>query len=215
MKETSDIIIHNIYNNFIYPPLEINHKILRKILLSCTTGIPFYDHHGNIYIQHDVIAMESALGPTFSNFYVAHLENKVFNYIKKTKFFHVMSMISSSSSIAQMNKTINNWASPKKSVLNFTYELIMNNKRPFLDVLIDTNNNTFTPFPYQKHTCINSCTLNYKSECPEHNYGYNYKYNIYRAKHISSSETIFDSDSKTSKKRSLTMTFQTTLLTNE
>ena len=51
----------NIYNKLIYTPLKINFYILGEILLSCTTEIPFYDHHGFIYIQHEGIAIGSAL----------------------------------------------------------------------------------------------------------------------------------------------------------
>ena len=56
----------------------------------------------------------------------------------------------------------------KNSVLNFTHELNKNNKISFLDVLIDTNNNyNFTTSTYKKiPSSNNSCTLNFKSECP-------------------------------------------------
>ena len=56
--------------------------------------------------------------------------------------------------------------SKKHSVLNFTHELNKNNKISFLDVLIDTNNNNFTTSTYKKPSSNNSCTLNFKSECP-------------------------------------------------
>ena len=43
----------------------------------------------------------------------------------------------------------------------------LNNKISFLDVLIDTNNiNNFTTYTYKKPSSNNSCTLNFKSECP-------------------------------------------------
>lgn len=52
------------------------------------------------------------------------------------------------------------------SVLNFTHELTKDNNIPFLDVLIDTSNDTFTTSVYKKPTSDNNCTLNYLSECP-------------------------------------------------
>lgn len=61
----------------------MNPMILKKILIMCTTEVPFYDHLGNIYTQIDGVAMGSVLGPTFSNFYMANLENKIFNSTKK------------------------------------------------------------------------------------------------------------------------------------
>ena len=51
VNETIDIIINNIYNNPSLPPLKINPNILRKLLLTCTTEVPFYDHLENIYFR--------------------------------------------------------------------------------------------------------------------------------------------------------------------
>ena len=82
--------------------------------------------------------------------------------------------------------------SKKNSVLNFTHELNENNKISFLDVLIDTNNNNnFTASTYKKPSNNNSCTLNFKRECP-----FTYKKAIINnlishAKLIPSSKTIF------------------------
>lgn len=42
------------------------------------------------------------------------------------------------------------------------YELTNYNKIPFLDALVDTNNDTS---PYKEATSINACTLKYKTEC--------------------------------------------------
>ena len=79
VNETIDIIINYINNHPLFLPLKINPSILRKILLTCTTEILFYDHLGNIYTQ----TMGSVLGQIFSNFYLSNLENKIFNSIKK------------------------------------------------------------------------------------------------------------------------------------
>ena len=84
VNETIDIIINNIYNNPSLSPLKINSNILWKLLLTCTTEVPFYDHLGNIYVQTDGVSMGSVLGPIFSNFYMSDLENRIFNSIKKT-----------------------------------------------------------------------------------------------------------------------------------
>ena len=59
--------MNNIYNNPSLSPLKINSNILWKLLLTCTTEVPFYDHLGNIYVQTDGVSMGSVLGPIFSN----------------------------------------------------------------------------------------------------------------------------------------------------
>ena len=56
----------------------------------------------------------------------------------------------------------------KKSQQTFTYVRNINNRIPFLGVLIDENNDNFNTSLYKKHTSNNSCILNYKSECPHH-----------------------------------------------
>ena len=80
---------------------QTNPNIL-KILISCIIEVSFYNHHTNIYLQHDGIVMKSALGPANNNFFSVHVENRIFQlYRKEPKFINVMWMISSLS-IEQM-----------------------------------------------------------------------------------------------------------------
>ena len=55
------MVIDNIYNKPYLPPLKINPDILRKLLLTCTTEVPFHDDLGNIYVQTDGVSMGSVL----------------------------------------------------------------------------------------------------------------------------------------------------------
>ena len=139
VRETINIIINNIYHHPTLPPLKINSNTLRKILLLCTTEVPFYDPHGNIFIQKDGIAMESVLGPISSNFYLSVLENKVFNTINKPdiylRYTDDILLTNSTDEINTIQLTFQN-----NSVLNFTQKISINNKIPFLGVLIDTSN---------------------------------------------------------------------------
>ena len=86
VNETSDIIINNIYNNSSFL-IKTNSNIIGKILLICTTEVPFHDHFGNIYIQTDGLSMGSVLGPIFSNVNTSNLENKIFNSIRKPSIY--------------------------------------------------------------------------------------------------------------------------------
>ena len=74
--EIINIIINNIYHYPTLPPLKINSYTLRKILLFCATEVPFYDHHADIYIQNDGIAMGSVLGPISVTFIYQALKIK-------------------------------------------------------------------------------------------------------------------------------------------
>ena len=67
------------------PPLIPKDK-LRQLLDLCTTRAPFRHIDGTLYLQVDGVAMGSALGVTFANFYKAHLENTVISVLPcKTK----------------------------------------------------------------------------------------------------------------------------------
>ena len=152
VNESIDIIINNIYNNSSLPPLKINPNILRKILLTCTTEVPFYDHLGNIYAQKDGISMRSALGPIFNNFYMSDFENKIFKKIKEPSIYlrYVDDILILFNDITKINMLPEIF--PKNSFLNFTHELNKNNTIFFLYVLMETNynNNNFTT-PSYKH----------------------------------------------------------------
>ena len=214
VKETIEIIIENIYKNPLLPPLKINPNILKKILLICTTEVPFYDHKGNIYIQKDGVSMGSVLGPLFSQFYMCNLENNIFNSIKNPQIYlryvdDILILSNNHQEITKLQKEFQ-----KNSVLNFTIELNKNNRIPFLDVLIDTNNNKFTTSTYKKPVNKNSSTLNFQSECP-----YRYKKAIInnlltRAKLISSSKTIFYTELKNIKQTLINNGFPNYLIDN-
>ena len=202
MEETIDIIIQNIYNHPVLPPLKIKPNILRKLLLACTTQVPFFDHVGNIWVQTDGVSMGSVLGPLFSDFYMAHLESKILNHkIKKPKLYlryvdDILIATKDINEIQELQQTFQN-----NLVLKFKYELNTDNKIPFLDVLIDSNNDKITTSPYVKPTSLNSCLLNYKSECP-----YRYKKAVIknllnRAQLISSTRPIFYNELKLIKQK--------------
>ena len=91
--------------------------------------------------------MGSVLGPSSSNFYMAHLENKIFNIIKKPSIYvryvdDILVLVNNTNELIELQQ-----AFQKNSVLNFTYELNNNNLRAFLDVLIDTSNSNVYNIP--------------------------------------------------------------------
>ena len=87
---------------------------------------------------------------------------------------------------------LKNLNSRKNSLLNFTTELNIDKKIPFLDVLTDSNNNNkFTKSLYKKPISDNSTLLNYHSECPPKYKIAIIKNLIHRAFYISASKIIF------------------------
>ena len=113
--------------------------------------------------------MGSILGLISSNIYMTDLENKIFNSIKILLIYlrYVDDILITANDINEINILQDTFK--KNSVLNFTHKLNKNNKISILDVLIDTNNNNnnnFTTSTYKNPTYDNSCTLNFKSDCP-------------------------------------------------
>ena len=73
----------------------------------------------------------------------------------------------------------------------YIYVCVCEHLIPFLDVLTDSTNNTFTTSPYKKPTKNNSTLLNYHRECLQKYKIVIIKKLIHRAFYISSSKTIF------------------------
>ena len=81
--------------------------------------------------------MSSLLGPTFANFYLGDIEDKIFKIIEKPEIYcHYIDDIFILEKIHQLKEIFE-----KFSPLKFTIELDKNNELPYLDVLINNNSN--------------------------------------------------------------------------
>ena len=162
---TIEIIIKHVYNNSEKTPPKIPKEILRQMLQLCTKEAPFKAPNGKLYLQIDGVTMGSPLGPTFSNFYMGDLEERTFNGILQKPAIYaryiddVIVLINNQQDIIDLQNCFQN-----NSVLQFTYELNVDNKLPFLDVLIDNNTGSIKTTVYRKPTDEGHC-LNANSEC--------------------------------------------------
>ena len=84
---------------------------------------------------------------------MSNLENKIFNDIKNPLIYvhYVIDILILTDDIQKL-KNYNQHS--KITVLKFTYELNTNNKIPFLDVLIDANNDNFNTSVYKKNILV-------------------------------------------------------------
>ena len=164
---TIDIITQCIYNHPILPPLKIPKQIITQLLQLCTKESPFRSPSGDLYLQTDGVSMGSPLGPTFANFYMGYLEEQVFSnpqnkpHIYARYIDDVLVQIANETELINLKSIFEN-----NSVLKFTYELNVNQKLPFLDVLVDSSNSQFITKVYRKPTDMGTC-LNANSFCPE------------------------------------------------
>ena len=165
------------------------------MLLICTTETPFKHVNGDLYIQIDGVSMGSCLGPTFAEFYMCHLENKVFDehpslkpnlYVRYVDDIFVV--IENVDSIEQIKQ-----AFESESVLSFTHEEEKDNQLSFLDCLITRFDEGFSTSVHIKETNNGNC-LNYNSICPErYKIGVINSY-LHRAYHVSSNNEIFETE---------------------
>ena len=164
--DTIDLITENIYNHPTLPPLKIPRNILKNMLISCTTEVPFRGPDGNLYVQTDGVAMGSPLGVLFANFYMCVLENKILEPLatKPTIYGrYIDDIFLEVKDAAHLTEIKMHFES--NSCLKFTSEIGINGKLPYLDININAEGNTFTTSVYRKTTNNGRC-LNAKSECP-------------------------------------------------
>ena len=121
-----------------------------------------------MYVQRDGIAMGSPLGPLFANFYMGSVEEKVFTQHPNLKpalytryVDDIFLDIPSEDDVLRLAQTFK-----QNSVLNFTHEIEQDQKLPFLDILIERHNTSFSTEVYVKSTNLGFC-LNGASECPQ------------------------------------------------
>ena len=74
---TIAIIIKHVYNHQNIQKPKIPQEILKQMLELCTKKSPFKCPRGNIYKQIEGVAMGSPLGPSFANFYMGDLEQRI------------------------------------------------------------------------------------------------------------------------------------------
>ena len=167
INETIDIIVEYSYNHPTLPPPKISKNILKELLNLCTREAPFRCPQGNLYTQIEGVAMGSPLGPTFANFYMSNLEQKILSDKDKKPHIYaryVDDIFVQIRDIDELKKLQNLFQ--ENSVLQFTYEINVNNKLPFLDVLVDTTETKFRTKVYRKPTSQGNC-MNGKSECTD------------------------------------------------
>ena len=149
------------------PPPIINEKKLRRLLTLCTKEAPFRHINGIMYRQVDSVAMGSALGVTFANYYMAHIENTVISDLTvKPKLYaryvdDCFLVVEDEQHLELIRREFQN-----KSVLKFTKEISINNRLNFLDVAIDSNGETYVTSVYRKET-NKGHFMNARGECPE------------------------------------------------
>ena len=113
---------------------------MRQLLELCTKEAPFMYPNGKLYKQIEGVAMGSPLGPTFTNFYMGNLENIILSNDQKPYTYaryvdDIFIEITSEEELIKLREKFE-----ENSILKFTYEMNINNKLSFLDVMLKNEN---------------------------------------------------------------------------
>ena len=165
VDETISIILDKVYRSD-KTPLPIPEDVLQALLRACTKEAPFLSHKGELYCQIDGVAMGSPLGVLFANMYMAKVEERTFRSRRKPTLYaryidDIFVTYEDDDDLSNIQTALQ-----ENSVLTFTIEKSQEDKMPFLDVLIQRENNGFNTTVYTKPTNIGRC-LNARGECPE------------------------------------------------
>ena len=148
-------------------PPSIPESNMRELLKICTVEAPFKSIDGQLYKQRDGLAMGGPLSCTLANFYMAHIENQVLSNINiKPKIYarfvdDIFLVVRDEYHLIQLKN-----AFIANSKLNFTHEIGVDNKLPFLDVLLEATDSKYTRYVYSKPTSAEEC-IRYDCDAPE------------------------------------------------
>ena len=199
VQRTINIILEKVYIHPSTSPPAIPKNIMRELLLTCTTEVPFRNINGDMYVQCDGVSMGSPLGPTFANFFMAEVENRALQNLNVTpalygRYIDDIFTICEEEELMMLKDEMMNI-----SGLNFTIERSVDNKLPFLNVLVERTGNTVKSSVYRKPTDVGRC-LNALSECPDRYKVSVVKGFLFRAKNLCSDKRAFLSELDRSKK---------------
>ena len=193
LDETIEVIFNRIYNKN-----EISTDIIKtemKELLNLCTKSAHVTFDGYIYVQNDSFAMGSPLGPVLANIFMVELERSVIPTLMEkmkcwTRYVDDTLCYTKADSIDYVLKMLNGF----HRNIQFTYEVEIDSKISFLDVLVmrDSNNNINTTV-YRKST-NNDIYLNWESFAPNKWKWGTLKTLTKRAYHVCSSQELLQKE---------------------
>ena len=164
---TIDIILNNVYNHPTMAKPVMPRHILKAFLNICTKKAPFKHIDGTIYQQTEGLAMGGPLSCTMANFYMSHIENEVLENVDLRPALYgrfiddIFILVRNENHLISLKQ-----AFIDASVLNLTHEININNKLPFLDVLLEMKNGKFVRTVYTKPTKSMDC-INFECDAPD------------------------------------------------
>ena len=187
--ETIDIICNIVCD---FPGFPYNKNELRTLLYLANESI--FSFNGRTYKQIDGVSMGNPLAPTFAEFYMGHLEHRIFD-TQHNDFYptHYFRYVDDTLCLFDKEEKVDeflNFLNSLNSHMKFTVEKSYNGCLPFLDIKFCINDGVITTEVYRK-TTFTGRMLNFSSITPRNWKTGLIKTLVYRAYHLSSSWTIF------------------------
>jgi hypothetical protein len=159
-------------------------------LMNYATGSVEFSFDDVMYRQIDGVAMGSPLGPSLANIFVGYQEQRLFSNIRSPRMYYryvddtfviVRNRDEMETLFQQLNSLHPN--------LRFTNEVEVDNKLPFLDVMVERRDTTYTTSVYRKPTFTGQY-VRWDSFCDKRRKVNLIKTLVHRAKRICSADTL-------------------------
>ena len=129
-------------------------ETLRELLLICTTESNFI-FNGCYYDQIDGVSMGSPLGPTFANFFMDNLENKIMTKLKRLGVNVCLRYVDDTFVVLKNKECVEKvleFLNQQHPNIKFTVELENKNSLPFLDTKVkrDIDSKLYTTLHHKK-----------------------------------------------------------------
>ena len=166
LSETIELIADRIYTEDNPNAAPFNRDIFKKLMFLATLGI--FMLNDRLYKQIDGVTMGSPLGPTLTNFFLGHLEEKIFAQNSSAAPKLYLRYIDDVYAIFDDNNSCTSFISILNSQhkdIKFTVEKATKTLS-FLDVEINITDNGFESWVWRKKTNT-GVILNYNTICPK------------------------------------------------
>ena len=167
VEETIEIVLNYVYAHETMSPPSMPKTIMRELMKICTVEAPFRNIDGQLYKQRDGLAMGGPLSCTLANFYMAHIENQILSDTNLKPIIYarfiddIFVVVENEQKLIQLKN-----AFIANSKVNFTHECNVNNKLPFLDVLLEATSNKYIRYVHTKPTNAEEC-IRYNCDAPD------------------------------------------------
>ena len=192
LAETIDIVVESLYSETskIVPP--VDKKVFKRLLQIATGGIFMYKD--GLYRQVDGVAMGSPLGPSLANFFLGHIEEKIFKDLQNPPTVYlryvddIFAVFRSDTSFNPFFDLLNK----QHPFLKFTFEEARGSF-PFLNVELEINGESVDTWVFRKKTHT-GVLLNFSACVPNSWKTGLIKCMLYSAKLICSTDVLFNKE---------------------